>query len=65
VLDFSHVGLMGHSRGGEGMRAAVDQFKEAGSPWPARIGPVSLEGLFEIGPLDGQTERTLNAVGMA
>ncbi len=65
MLDFSHVGLMGHSRGGEGMRAAVDQFKEAGSPWPARIGPVKFEGLFEIGPVDGQTARTLNAVNMA
>jgi len=65
MLDFSHVGLMGHSRGGEGMRAAVDQFKEAGSPWPARIGPARFEGLFEIGPVDGQTARTLNAVGMA
>ena len=65
LLDYSHVGLMGHSRGGEGMRAAVDQFKEGGSPWPARIGPVSFEALFEIGPVDGQTSRILNAVDMA
>lgn len=65
VLDFSHVGLMGHSRGGEGMRAAVDQFREGGSPWPARIGPITFEALFEIGPVDGQTSRVLNAVGLA
>ena len=65
ALDFNHVGLMGHSRGGEGMRAAVDQFREGGSPWPARIGPVTFEALFEIGPVDGQTSRILNAVGLA
>ncbi len=65
LLDFSHVGLMGHSRGGEGMRAAIDQYREVGSPWPGRIGAATFEGLFEIGPVDGQTSRTLNAVGLA
>jgi hypothetical protein len=64
TMDFSHVGLMGHSRGGEGMRAAIDQYREAGSPWPARIGSVTFEGLYEIGPVDGQTSRILNAVGL-
>ncbi len=65
AIDFAHVGLMGHSRGGEGMRAAVDQFREAASPWPARIGAVTFEGLFEIGPVDGQTSRVLDAAGLA
>ena len=70
-IDFTHVGLMGHSRGGEGMRAAYEQFRAAGSPWPARIGtPVTFEGLFEIGPVDGQTgprgnPNRLNADGLA
>jgi len=55
-IDFSHVGLMGHSRGGEGMRAAYEQYRAAGSPWPGRIGPaIGFEGIFEIGPVDGQT----------
>lgn len=55
-IDFSHVGLMGHSRGGEGMRAAYEQYRAAASPWPARIGtPIGFEALFEIGPVDGQT----------
>lgn len=55
-IDFSHVGLMGHSRGGEGMRAAYEQYREAGSPWPGRIGTaIGFEGIFEIGPVDGQT----------
>jgi len=65
-LDFNHVGMMGHSRGGEGVRAALAQFRDAGSPWPALIGvPVNFEGIFEIGPVDGQTGRTLNAEGLA
>ena len=70
-IDFSHVGLMGHSRGGEGMRAAYEQYRAPGSPWPARVGtPIGFEALFEIGPVDGQTgPRTnpnqLNADGLA
>jgi len=57
-LDFSHVGLMGHSRGGEGVRAAYNFYRDRGSPWPARIvDPVTFEGIFEIGPVDGQTAR--------
>lgn len=65
LIDFSHVGLMGHSRGGEGVRAAVAQYNDAGSPWPGRIGPVNFEAMFEIGPVDGQTNRILNNTGMA
>ena len=65
LMDFSHVGLMGHSRGGEGMRAAVAQYRDAGSPWPQRIGPVTFEAIFEIGPVDGQTDRILNAPDVA
>ncbi|MBO0857263.1 MAG: hypothetical protein J2P21_02180 [Chloracidobacterium sp.] len=65
-LDFNHVGMMGHSRGGEGVRAALAQYRDAGSPWPALIGvPVNVEGIFEISPVDGQTSRVLNADGLA
>jgi hypothetical protein len=63
-LDFKHIGLMGHSRGGEGVRAAVAQYQDSGSPWPARIGPAIFEAMFEIGPVDGQTNRILNNTGM-
>ncbi len=56
---------MGHSRGGEGMRAALALYADPGSPWPARIGPVGFKALYEIGPVDGQTPRTLNALGVA
>src|SRR5262249_31717211 len=70
-IDFPHVGLMGHSRGGEGRRAAYEQYRAPGSPWPARIGaPIGFEALFEIGPVDGQTgpranPNRLNADGLA
>jgi hypothetical protein len=64
-LDLSEIGLVGHSRGGEGMRAALAQYTDAGSPWRTRIGPLGLKALFEIAPVDGQTSRTLDARGIA
>ena len=63
-LDFSQVGLMGHSRGGEGARAALQQFRDAGSPFPERIGKLKIRSIFEIGPVDGQTSRELDADGV-
>jgi len=52
-LDLTQVGLMGHSRGGNGARSAIVQYQQAGSPWPGRIvDPVTFRGLFEIGPTD-------------
>lgn len=63
-LDLQQVGLVGHSRGGEGVRAAYQQYRDAGSPWPARIvDPVVFRALYEIGPVDGQSARVLNAEG--
>ena len=66
-IDFSHVGLLGHSRGGEGMRAAYNLYQNdpGGTNWQTLIGPVTVEGIFEIGPVDGQTALTLNALGTA
>lgn len=65
-LDFSNVGMMGHSRGGEGVRAAYVQYKDANSPWPARItDALNVKAIFEIGPVDGQTSRVLDAHGTA
>ena len=64
-IDFSQVGLIGHSRGGEGIRAAYNQYRDTASPWPAKIlAPISFRALFEIGPVDGQTSRVLNADGV-
>jgi hypothetical protein len=64
-LDFDQLGLLGHSRGGEGIRAAYNLYRDAGSIWPERIGAVGFRGLFEIGPVDGQTSRVLDADGVA
>lgn len=64
MIDFTQVGLMGHSRGGEGMRAAVAQFNDPDSPWPKQINRLKFRSLFEIGPVDGQTNRILNPKGL-
>jgi hypothetical protein len=64
-LDLTQVGLMGHSRGGEGVRAAYFQYRDVGSPWPARIPePVTFRGLFEIAPSDGGSYQVLDAPGL-
>lgn len=66
TLDFSNVGMMGHSRGGEGVRAAYTQYHDPGSPWPNKIREqLQVKAMFEIGPVDGQTSRQLNALGTA
>ncbi len=64
-LDFNNLGLMGHSRGGEGIRAAYNQYRDVGSHWPERIpNELTFKGIFEIAPVDGQTGRTLNVNGL-
>jgi hypothetical protein len=61
-IDFSQIGLMGHSRGGEGVRAAVTLFREAGSPWPARLDATAkIRSVLEIAPVDRASGRTFNA----
>ena len=66
TMDLYNIGLMGHSRGGEGVRAAYNQYRDAGSLWPERIvGGVNITAIFEIGAVDGQTSRVLNADGIA
>jgi len=61
AVDFKNVGLFGHSRGGEGMRAAYNLYRDADSPWKARVPNLNIRGIFEIGSVDGQTSRTLDA----
>jgi hypothetical protein len=55
-IDFDHVGLLGHSRGGEGMRAAYKFYQSdpGGTNWQSLIGPMTVEGIFEIGRLTGK-----------
>ena len=67
-LDFSNVGLMGHSRGGEGIRAAYNYYRDPllparGQDWQAAIPGLTIKAMFEIGPVDGQTGLILDASG--
>lgn len=65
VVDIGQVGLMGHSRGGEGIRAALNIFHDKGSIWPAKIPGLDIRALFEIGAVDGQSDRVLDAPSVA
>ncbi len=60
-VDITNVGLMGHSRGGEGMRAALTLYRDQNSIWPARIPNLKIRGIFEIASVDGQAGRVLDA----
>ena len=64
TMDFLQVGIMGHSRGGEGARAALQQFRDEGSAFQGLIEPMTIRSIFEIGPVDGQTSRVLDADGV-
>ncbi len=62
TLDFNHVGLMGHSRGGEGVLAAYNIYNELGGPWPFRFGTQpTFRGIFAIAPVTNQTRQRLYA----
>lgn len=62
-LDFGQVGLFGHSRGGEGVRAAYNLYLDENSSWPKKIPGLKIQGIYEIGAVDGQTARVLDANG--
>lgn len=71
-IDLTNVGLMGHSRGGEGARAAYNYLKNnvpAGPTtatqytWPSGLAVPSVQGIFEIAPTD--MLGYLNADGVA
>jgi hypothetical protein len=60
-IDFSNVGLMGHSRGGQGVRAAYNLYRNpsidpranpADINWSSRIPGMNIKSIFEIGPTD-------------
>lgn len=65
AIDFSNVGLFGHSRGGEGVRIAYNLLKDPKSPWAARISGITIRGIFEVGATDGILGKTFDAVGVA
>src|SRR6185436_19424459 len=58
-IDFTNVGLMGHSRGGQGVLAAYNLYRNSSidpraTPpdiaWGTRIPGMTIKGIFEIGP---------------
>lgn len=65
LVDMKQVGLMGHSRGGEGVRAALNIYRDQGSIWPAKIPDLDIKAIFEIGAVDGQSDRVLDAPAVA
>lgn len=65
AVDMKQVGLMGHSRGGEGVRAALNLFRDQGSIWPNKIPDLDIKAIYEIGAVDGQSDRVLDAPAVA
>jgi hypothetical protein len=72
ALDFTQVGLLGHSKGGEGVRAAYHFYTYGGDelnlekPWAEKIrNKITFRGIFEIGPTDGEDQsRVFNPLGV-
>ncbi|HYX35738.1 MAG TPA: hypothetical protein VE954_21790 [Oligoflexus sp.] len=63
-FDFTEVGLMGHSRGGEGVRYAYNIYEKAAvdSVWKQQLPDLKIKGVFEIAPVDfGTTSGALKA----
>lgn len=54
-FNLNSVGLMGHSRGGEGVRVALNMYEGTGShtyQWKNEKPEIGFRGIFEIGPVD-------------
>jgi hypothetical protein len=71
ALGFSEVGLLGHSVGGEAVRAAYDLYQFGGdlsNVWSTKIrDAITFRGIFEIAPEDGVAQgqsRLFNSFGV-
>ncbi|MGE4105779.1 MAG: hypothetical protein AB7F66_01095 [Bacteriovoracia bacterium] len=65
-IDFQQVGLLGHSRGGEAMRAVPTLYRDPGSIWPGVIpDPLRVRAVFEIAGMDSRYTRLFNVDGLA
>jgi hypothetical protein len=56
-IDFTNVGLVGHSRGGEGIRAAYELYTAdtvVTPTWRSRMPNLKIKVLFEIAPTDNR-----------
>lgn len=51
-IDFTEVGFLGHSNGGEGVRLAYNLYTEPHSAWKEKIPGLSIKGVFEIAGAD-------------
>lgn len=51
-IDFSKVGLFGHSRGGGGVRAAYNLYQDSASGWQEKIPGLQIRAIFELGATD-------------
>ncbi len=53
-IDWSEIGVMGHSRGGEGVRYAHNILKnyKTAPAWQKRLPGVQIKGVFEVAPVD-------------
>lgn len=59
-IDFNEIGLFGHSRGGEGARAAYHFHKE--DQWQAKVnGGFAIKSIFEVAPTDGLASLQLDS----
>ncbi|MCM2281590.1 MAG: hypothetical protein NDI61_07060 [Bdellovibrionaceae bacterium] len=65
AIDFSHVGLFGHSRGAEAMRAVHHFVRENKNSVITQIPELKIRGLFEIGGTDGLGGASYDALGVA
>lgn len=54
-IDFTRVGLMGHSRGGEGARAALKLFRDPNKTWKDSLAGLNIQSIYEVAPVDGQS----------
>jgi hypothetical protein len=66
-IDFNAVGLFGHSRGGQGVRAAYELYQQSGSEWPQKIPGLSIKAIYEVGATDfySGSFKPINAYGVA
>lgn len=71
-IDFSQTGLLGHSRGGEGVRAAYNLYRESvksenpsDGSLPGPLPEINVRGIFEIAPTDRHQPDRFNALDTA
>ncbi len=51
AINFSNIGLIGHSRGSEAVRGTPAEYARSGAPWQTDIAvPIDFRAIFEIAP---------------